>query len=256
MKLIIHGINGKMGQIVLEEAINNNILIDFGIGREDSKDLKCEVVTNYNKKPSKDSVCIDFSHNDGVLKICDYCLKNNIPLLVCTTGLEEKTIMKLKEASKNIPISISYNTSLGIMALKKLLKQSLMLLDEDYDIEIIEKHHRMKKDAPSGTCKMLIDVIDEIRNIDIANGRNGDRLKAKNEVGVHAVRTGGIFGEHSISLSSKEESITISHTAFSRNLFAKGAIKLAEKLSKKSKGFFNAEILMEGDYAKWSRKTY
>jgi len=188
-------------------------------------------------------VLVDFGNAAAIDGMLDWCAKKNVPAVVCTTGLSEEQLNKLNETSKKVAILRSANMSLGINMLMKLLKEAANILaPAGFDIEIVEKHHKMKLDAPSGTAIALADSINEARNnsYEYVYDRSQVRQKRKdNELGISAVRGGSIVGDHDVIFAGQDEVITFSHTAYSRAVFGKGAIQAAKFLAGKPAGLYN-----------------
>ncbi len=225
MEIIIHG-TGAMGQVVKELASNDENMKVTGFADE---------LTN-----EKGNVIIDFSHFSRLDTLLDYANENKLPLVIATTGYEEKIGKKIEEISKNIPILISTNTSVGVNLVNDILEKIVPILYGNYDIELIEKHHNKKVDAPSGTAKTMLEVIEAgckdamVREY----GRSGIKKREENEIGVHVVRGGTIVGEHSVLFCGNDEIIEIKHTALSKKIFGKGAIEAAKFLVNKEAGLY------------------
>ena len=187
---------------------------------------------------------IDFSGPGATMKLIDYALELNIPLVIGTTGFDEVQLSKIKEASQSIPVLLSPNMSLGVNLFFKLTKLAAAALSIDYDVEIFEAHHRFKKDAPSGTAKKLLDIVkqnmDGLSDAKDVNGRGGiTGERTSNEIGMHAMRGGNIIGEHTVFFTGLEDRIELTHRAGSRDIFARGAVVALEFLSKQSAGFYS-----------------
>lgn len=251
VKLIINGYKGKMGKIILELAKKNpDFEVVAGIDKDTSKTSDTfPVYDDINKCDMPADVIIDFSIASAVPDVIDYAVKNKIALIECTTGLNEETTEKLAGASKSTVIFKSANMSLGINLLANILEKiAPILYDENFDIEIVEKHHNKKIDAPSGTAYLLGDVI---RNsIDSNITYNFDRSKTlekreRKEIGMSAIRGGTIVGEHEIIFAGKDEVLKFEHIAYSKELFAVGALKAAKFSKGKPPGFYNMSNLME-----------
>ena len=178
----------------------------------------------------KIDVVIDFSHFSKLNDLLDRCAERNYPLVIATTGYSGETLEKIVETSKKIPILLSSNTSLGINAINSILEKLVPRLEENFDIEIIEKHHNKKIDSPSGTAITLLETIQNSlhEKYDVVYGREGMAKREKKEIGVHAVRGGTIVGEHTIIFAGEDEIIEISHKALSKKIFAVGALKCAD----------------------------
>jgi 4-hydroxy-tetrahydrodipicolinate reductase len=175
-------------------------------------------------------VLIDFSHRSATRAVTEYAVSRRLPAVIATTGQSEEELKMITEAAKQVPIFRSANMSIGIAALLRMAK-TVAALYPDADIEIIEKHHNRKLDAPSGTALMLAEGIREVRrDASYLFGRGGQKKREKNEIGIHAVRMGNIIGEHEVIVGTDTETITLRHEAHSRSLFAEGAVAAAEFL--------------------------
>jgi len=192
------------------------------------------VFTSLEQCNEKADVMIDFSSPASVHQYIPVAIEKHLPVVVATTGLKEKELSLLEEASSTIAIFRSANMSIGINLLQQLLKSATKILGDRFDIEIIEKHHHFKKDAPSGTALMLADSINEVLNGSkrYIHGRSGnDALRKEDEIGIHAVRGGSIVGEHEVIFAGKDEIISLEHKAYSRTVFATGAIAAGSFIS-------------------------
>ncbi len=194
----------------------------------------------------KIDVIIDFSHFSNVETVLEYALREKVAVLIATTGFSEEVEDKIKEAGKEIPVLLASNTSLGVNVFVETLKKVVPMLAEDYDIEIIEKHHNRKIDSPSGTAKTLLETINDSlpEKRDLVHGREGMKKREQNEIGVHAVRGGSIVGEHTVIFAGQDEVIEIKHEAFSRKLFANGAVKAAKYLYGKEAGLYTMQNVL------------
>ena len=192
---------------------------------------------------------IDFSAAAAVDKMLDYCVKKNLPCVLCTTGLSEEQLRKVEEASKSVAILKSANMSLGINLLLKILKEAAgVLVPAGFDIEIVEKHHNLKVDAPSGTALALADSINEEFNneYEYIYDRSARREKRpKKEIGISAVRGGTIVGDHDVIFAGSDEIITFSHTAYSKAVFGKGAVQAAKFLAGKQPGMYDMSNVID-----------
>ena len=182
---------------------------------------------------------IDFSHFSLTEEILNYAIEINSPLVIATTGHTDEQKLKIEEASKKIAILKATNTSLGVNIMNQIVSYATKLL-ADFDIELIEKHHNRKIDAPSGTAVTLLEVINESlsEKKNFVYGREGNKKREKNEIGVHAIRAGNIVGEHTVIFSSGDEIIEIKHEALSRKIFADGAVKAILSLINKPSGLY------------------
>ena len=250
-KIIMHGCNGKMGQVI-SNLVNEDseAVIVAGIDAYDNKNNNYPVFTSMDDCKVEADVIIDFSIAKAVDALIEYAKNRELPLVCCTTGLSEEQIEKLGEASEIIPVLRSANMSYGVNALISIVKAATEILSRsDYDIEIIEKHHNQKLDAPSGTALALADAINEVlsNSLEYKYDRHLDNEKRnKNEIGIHAVRGGSIVGDHSILFAGKDEVIEFRHTAQSKAIFADGAIKAAKYIAKKEKGMYDMKNVIFG----------
>lgn len=223
MKILIFG-NGVMANIVKDCVKEPNIYVDMVNPLEN-------IAVNADF-----DVIIDFSHHSATKKLLEFAKETNKPVLIATTGHISEEEKMIEEYSKYIYIIKATNTSLGVFSLNKLVQLATTLLS-GYDIEIVEAHHNRKIDAPSGTAITIAKNIQNVKkDLDIVTNRTAKR--ENNEIGIHSVRAGNIVGEHKIIFAGEDEVIEIKHTAFSRKIFAIGAIKLAEKLNEKSSGLY------------------
>ena len=248
--IILNGANGKMGKSVINAVEKNNEKfkivagVDFSPPKFNVYDFKIE--KNFPKNCKADAI-IDFSNPNALEDLLQFSKTEKIPLVIATTGYTEDQIKKIEEASKTVAIFFTFNMSLGINLLIELVKKSNKVLKTDFDIEIVEKHHNQKIDAPSGTAIMIADAINNQNNdyYEYIYDRQKVRQKRqKNEIGIHSIRAGTIIGEHEVIFSGEDEIISISHTALSKNVFAIGAIKAAEFIKTKDKGLYNMKDLV------------
>jgi len=241
--VILHGCNGRMGQM-LSELISKDEEMKVVAGIEPSGEAKNDypVYKSFDELKETADVIIDFSTASAIDSLLDYCEKTHTPLVLCSTGLSEAQLDRVERLAKVSAVLVSANMSLGINVLLKLLKSVTKTLYENgFDIEIVEKHHNQKLDAPSGTALALADVMkDELDDISYNLDRSKVRKKReRNEIGISAVRGGTIVGEHEVIFAGTDEVIEIKHTAYSRAIFAKGAMSAAKFLSGKSAGKYS-----------------
>ena len=243
-KIIMHGCNGHMGQVITAIcAADEACEIVAGIDIVDNRENGYPVFTDIDACDVEADVIIDFAAAVAVDKLLDYAVNRQIPVVLCTTGLSPKQLTKVQEASKRIAILKSANMSLGINTLLKLLKDAAnVFAPAGYDIEIVEKHHNHKLDAPSGTALALADSINEARNNEyeyIYDRSQVRRKREKKELGISAVRGGTIVGEHEVIFAGVDEVIEFRHTAYSKSVFAKGAVEAAKFLAKQEVGMYD-----------------
>lgn len=252
IKIAINGCNGKMGQVVADivaTSFNDKACVSFGIDicENDNCAFPIYIGTENIPEDAKADVIIDFSNPAALKGLLDYSVKTNTPIVVATTGLSKDEEQMMHDASKQIPLFWSANMSLGICLLKELAKKAAAFLGENYDIEIVEKHHNRKLDAPSGTALAIADAINESQGdkFDYEYDRHSKRAKRKpTEIGIAAVRGGNIVGDHEVIFAGQNEVIEITHKAMSRSLFADGAVKAAFFLTDKPAGFYNMDNLL------------
>jgi 4-hydroxy-tetrahydrodipicolinate reductase len=189
----------------------------------------------------KANVIVDFSHHSALPSLVEYAIDTNTPLVICTTGHTEEELALMRSATEKVAVFFSGNMSIGINLLTELCRQAVRSLGCDFDIEIVEKHHNKKLDAPSGTALMIANALSEEReNMEYVYDRHNERRqRSQNEIGIHSVRGGTIVGEHEVMFAGNNEIITISHTATSREVFAAGAIRAALYVSDKGAGMYD-----------------
>lgn len=243
-RIIMHGCNGKMGQVI-SDIVKEDAEAEIVAGIDAYGESKNEypLYRTIDQCDMEADVIIDFSNADAVDMLLEYGEKKNIPIVLCTTGLSEEQLTKVQEVSTKTAILKSANMSLGINTLMNLLqKAAKVLATAGFDIEIVEKHHNQKLDAPSGTALALADVMNEAmeNTFDYKYDRSQERKKReKNEIGISAVRGGTIVGEHEIIFAGCDEVIEFKHTAYSRAIFGKGAVEAAKFLKDKDTGMFD-----------------
>ncbi|MDE6026150.1 MAG: 4-hydroxy-tetrahydrodipicolinate reductase [Lachnospiraceae bacterium] len=243
-RIIMHGCNGKMGQVITDICKSDSeVDIVAGIDVVDNRDNGYPVFTDINACDVKADVIIDFAAAPAVDKLIDYAEEKKLPVVLCTTGLSPEQLNKVSIASENVAILKSANMSLGINTLMKLLKDAAnVFAPAGYDIEIVEKHHNQKVDAPSGTALALADSINDARNNEFEYVYDRSQVRQKRgakELGISAVRGGTIVGEHQVIFAGIDEVIEFKHTAYSKSVFAKGAVEAAKFLSGKPAGMYD-----------------
>ena len=244
VNVIMHGCNGKMGRVITNlVSQDNDIEIVAGVDAYTGIDNEYPLFTSIKECTVKADVIIDFAVTSAIDNLLDYSVSTKTPVVICTTGLSAEQLEKVNEASKKVAVLRSANMSLGINTLMKLLKTATeVLANRGFDIEIVEKHHNQKVDAPSGTALALADCMNQVldNQYDYTYDRSTVRQKrAKNEIGISAVRGGTIVGEHEVIFAGIDEVIEIKHTAYSKAIFAKGAIDAAKFLKGKEAGLYN-----------------
>ncbi|MBO5328181.1 MAG: 4-hydroxy-tetrahydrodipicolinate reductase [Clostridia bacterium] len=242
IKVLLSGICGKMGANILELTKNDEqIKIVGGIDLNDGKVGDIPVYSCFDKVQEKPDVIIDFSSPKIIESELNYAKKVKAAVVLATTGYTAEDLQKIEKASEQIAVFRTANFSLGVNLLVKLVKQATAVLGENFDIEIIEKHHNQKVDAPSGTAIMLADGANEVLNgeRDYIYGREGACGRRGNEIAMHAIRGGTIVGEHDVLFCGEDEIITLSHSARSKKVFATGAIKAAKWVANKPAGKYD-----------------
>jgi len=246
VRIIMHGCNGKMGQVITRLVKEDgNAEIVAGVDKYMGIANDYPVFENIKQCDVKADVVIDFSNAAAVDELLDYCADRQIPAVLCTTGLSQEQLQKVQHVSEKVAILKSANMSLGINMLLKILQDVTKILSPaGYDIEIVEKHHNQKVDAPSGTALALADAINEAANeqYTYSYDRSKERKKReKTEIGISAVRGGTIVGEHEVIYAGEDEVIEFKHTAYSKSVFAKGALEAAKFLKGKMPGMYDMQ---------------
>jgi len=231
--------NGLMGTVAYKELVN----------RGDS----VTIVSNLNRPLTRRfpmdrsfDILIDFSHPDGIESIVAFSRAEDLPAVIGTTGYSDKKFELVSDLGKVVPVLYSGNFSLGVILMERLVKETARVLGSDFNIEIIEKHHQNKIDAPSGTAKMLQKAANEHLNNNVIYGQANNIHKEK-EIAVQSIRTGSIVGEHEIRFTGADEVLSIKHEALSKSIFAKGAIKASEWLIGQEIGLYSMEDVLFGD---------
>ena len=244
IKLIMHGCNGAMGQVIskIVEETEGAVMV-AGIDRVDEGKNDYPVFTDIKECDVEADAIIDFSAAPAVDALLDYAVEKQIPVVVCTTGLSDEQLAKLEESSKKVAVLRSANMSLGVNTLLKLVNAATRVLAEaGFDIDIVEKHHRKKLDAPSGTAIALADAINDALNHEyeyVYDRSERREQRPVKEIGISAVRGGSIVGEHEVIFAGQDEVIEFKHTAYSKAIFGKGAVSAAMFLAGKPAGLYN-----------------
>lgn len=245
LKIIINGYSGSMGK-VLTKCANEDSELEIVCGAsKDDLDVPFKTYHKMSEVEELADVIIDFSHHSTIDDTLSYAIKTKTPIVIATTGFNEEELEKIKKASNIIPIFHSSNMSLGVNVLVKLVKEAAKSLN-GFDIEIIEKHHNKKLDAPSGTAVMIANGVKEVLpDSEYIYGRHGRSDKrSSNEIGIHAIRGGTIVGEHTTIFAGHDEVVEIKHSAQSKDIFAKGAIAAAKFLVKQEAGYYNMNNML------------
>ncbi len=250
-KVLMYGCNGFMGHVVCDLIKEmSEVEVVAGVDVAEGTCDGIPVVSSLDKVDADVDVIIDFSAAAAVDAVLDYAVKKQIPLVECTTGLSEEQIDHLNRCAQQVAILRSANMSLGINTLLKLVQSAAKILgDAGFDIDIVEKHHRRKVDAPSGTALAFADAVNEVSDdrYQVIFDRSSRRMqRPADEIGVSAVRGGTIVGEHSIIFAGTDEVIEFKHTAYSRAVFGKGAIEAAIFMAGKPAGLYTMSDVIEG----------
>ena len=241
LRIILSGCLGKMGKVITNIVDNrDDCEIVCGIDINEGE-ASYPIFSDISKVDIEADCIIDFSHPSALSGVLEFAKQNKIAAVIATTGLSAEQTEEIKAASEIIPVFFSFNMSLGVNLLLELAKKAATVL-EGFDIEIIEKHHNQKIDAPSGTAVMLAEGINEAKNNSMLYeyDRHSKRQKrTDNEIGIHAVRGGTIVGEHDVMFCGRDEIITLSHSARSKEIFAVGAVNAALFVADKPHGLYN-----------------
>ena len=247
-KIILHGCFGQMGHAV-QKAAQQTKGFEFVAGidaKPEAGPLDFPVFKTLSVCDINTDAVIDVSVASAVPNLIDWCCNRKLPLVLCTTGISDETSVLVKQASEIIPIFKSANMSLGINFMVSLLERASAVLGaEGYNIEIIEKHHNQKVDAPSGTALMLANAMNKDGKYTLVTDRSQRRQKRPdNEIGISSMRGGTIVGEHSVIFAGQDEVIEITHSAYSKDVYAVGALKAAEFISRQKHGLYNMHDLL------------
>lgn len=248
INVLLSGAGGNMGQVITKlSREKDDIRVAVGYDVRKEQGYPYPVYDNLNDITEDFDVIIDFSHPNAFDGLLAYGVEKKKPLVMATTGLSQEQSTALVDASKKIPIFRSANMSLGINLLVDLVKKSSLVLGDYFDIEIIEKHHNQKVDAPSGTAYLIADSINSVFENEreyVFERKTKTSKRDKKEIGIHAVRGGTIVGEHSVIFAGKDEILEIKHTACSKEIFAVGAIKAACFIAGKTPGMYSMTDLV------------
>lgn len=247
IKVLVNGCNGKMGQEVIQQINNDNEFeVACGFDKEKIKEYNFNVYTDIKDIKEKIDVIIDFSVPKATMNILEFAKKNKIPIVIATTGLSKEELDTIKDNSKEIPIFQSVNMSFDISLMKKIVSEVARAIP-DTDIEIIETHHNRKIDSPSGTALLLAksinDALGNTKKYDL-NRFNKREKRSKDDIGFSSIRGGNIVGEHTVSFFGEFETFEITHRAYSRGIFAKGALKGAKYIITQKNGLFTMDDIV------------
>ncbi len=249
VKVVISGCCGKMGRVVKEViCARKDCEVIAGIDKISVKDLGFTVYSKPSELEIKPDVIVDFSHPSALDDLLEYALTNGCALVLASTGYDAEQVARIKSNAEHIPIFFTANMSLGINLLSELAKKAVAVLGGQYDVEIVERHHNQKIDAPSGTALMLADAINEASDnaYNYVYDRHSVRQKRdKAEIGIHSIRGGTIVGDHDIIFAGRDEVITLSHSAASKEVFAVGAVNAAVFMAEMPAGLYSMADLIK-----------
>lgn len=250
IQMIMHGCNGRMGRVVTEMVSKEEQLeIVAGVDSYTGVSNEYPVFENIAQCDVPADVIVDFSNAQAVDGLLDYCVEKQVPVVLCSTGLSEEQLQRVNETAEKVAVLKSANMSVGINLLLKLLANAAQILGPaGYDIELVERHHNQKVDAPSGTALALADSINDSLQgaYEYVYDRSQVRQKRDaKEIGISAVRGGTIVGEHEVIFAGTDEVIEFKHTAYSRSVFAKGAVEAAKFLAGKEAGFYDMSDVIQ-----------
>lgn len=250
INILLNGCNGRMGNAVSTLLkTNEEITITAGISPHSEQPQQYPVFKNIYEFKENFDIIVDFSKAESLDILLTYALKKKRPLVIATTGHSPQQLSKIEKASKHIPIFKCVNTSLGVNLMLEIVKKAALVLGTDFDIEIVEKHHNQKIDAPSGTAIIIANAINEAvpEQYDFVYDRHSQKNKrTKKEIGFHSIRGGTYVGEHTIIFAGNDEVLEIKHSALSKNVFAEGVLRIIRFLNGKPSGFYTMKDLIKG----------
>lgn len=246
VRIILRGCNGRMGQEITKLAKSDEETeIIAGVDVSNRFENAYPVYDNFSKLKEKGDVIVDFSSPNGLQEMLDYSISTGTPIILCSTGLSEEHIQAVKQTAEKVAVLRSANMSLGVNTMIKLIKEAARVLSNGgFDIEIVEKHHNQKVDAPSGTALLLADSMNEELggDYDYVYDRTDVREKrGANEIGIAAVRGGSIVGDHEVIFAGLDEVVEVKHIAYSRAIFAKGALSAAKFIKGQNPGLYSMQ---------------
>lgn len=248
IKILLSGCNGKMGQVITRLAEQyDDLSIVAGYDIADNGKNPYPVYSDLSKCSIRPDVLIDFSNPAALESLLTFATSREIPVVIATTGHSQTQARMLKKSSEIIPVFHSANMSLGINLLIGLVKKAAKLLQTSFDIEIVEKHHNQKIDAPSGTALAIADAVNSVldqKNEYVYDRHSRRKKRSRNEIGIHAIRGGTIVGEHSVIFAGNDEIIEIKHSALSKEIFATGALSAARFIIGKKPGMYDMNDLV------------
>ncbi|MBE5777109.1 MAG: 4-hydroxy-tetrahydrodipicolinate reductase [Clostridiales bacterium] len=243
LNILLSGACGRMGREIAHIACEHDVKIVSGVDVNVS-DMPFPVYPSFDLCALHDAqVLVDFTRAENLPFVLDFAVKNKLPLLLAATGYGEKDLSMIRDAAKVIPIFRSANLSLGVHVLKLLSKKAAELLP-GFDIEIVEKHHNQKLDAPSGTANMLYDAVKNAQSVPVYGRHDRTQRRDKNEIGLLSVRGGTVTGEHEVGFYGQEETVLISHSAQNRRIFAHGAMRACRFICDQAPGEYNMDDMI------------
>jgi 4-hydroxy-tetrahydrodipicolinate reductase len=249
IRVALNGANGRMCHVIydlIQKREDCKVVVGFDINDTPYADFPIYRDRSQYQEPI--DVIIDFSHVNGIREVLDYAAPRGIPVVIATTGSNEEQIAYIRSKANEIPLFFTYNMSLGINLLAELAKRAVAVLGDQFDVEIIEKHHNQKIDAPSGTAIMLANAVNEAaeEKYQYVYDRHAYRKKREpNEIGIHSIRGGSIVGEHTILFAGRDETIELTHSAASKEVFAVGAVNAAVFLAGQKPGIYDMKDLLK-----------
>ena len=240
LRVLLIGAAGRMGQAI-KTAARRDITIEIAAEADQGDEIERLI--------GAVDVAVDFSHASATERNCAACVTNRKPLVIGTTGHSAEQLALIDAAAKSVPVLLASNFSIGVNTLFSLTRKAAELLGEDFDLEIVETHHRLKKDAPSGTAKRLAEILCAARGLDykkdVAHGREGMvGERPANQIGMHSVRAGDVVGDHTVIFASAGERLELTHKASSRETFAVGALRAARWIADKPVGRYSMEDVL------------
>jgi len=250
--VLIVGIAGRMGKLIysrLSEESDFTCVSGYDLNQPDF-DVDVPVTSKISSIIDKSDLVVDFSLPKATMSVLQACIEHRKGMVIGTTGYSNAQLTKLKIASKSIPVLLSYNMSMGIGIVRKLVRQMAGILPDIYDVEIVEKHHKLKQDAPSGTAYMIGQDVAKCRKQNFAKkaryGREGISPRKKGDITFHSLRGGSIIAEHGIYFIGDHDKIVIAHTAFDRMIFSEGVIHALKFIQDKKSGWYTMENILDG----------
>jgi len=248
IRVIVNGCNGKMGKVLTDTILGSGSFeLAAGVDPIEGEESEFPVYRSLLDVKESADVVIDFSVPEGFASLLKEAEQRKLPVVVATTGLGDEHFALIEKSCRVIPVFQAANMSLGVNLMKVLVRQAASVLGSSFDIEIVEKHHRTKRDAPSGTALALADTLKTVRDypFEYVYGRKEkNKLREDREIGIHAVRAGNIVGEHDVIFAGKDELVNLRHTAYSKGLFAMGALQAAAYVYRKLPGFYHMEDMI------------